>query len=117
MPRSWRDSGSLQLISAVLRQEAQSAFDLRVIKEEMLRCFRWHEEMIAPDDCRIASAAWLFLVSLKEQLGTATGKLTVSGCLAILGMWLTVAFLILMFLHRQHLQAALKKRMERDEVT
>ena len=47
MPRSWRDSGSLQLISAVLRQEAQSAFDLRVIKEEMLRCFRWHEEMIA----------------------------------------------------------------------
>lgn len=31
----------------MLRQEAQSAFDLRVIKEEMLRCFRWHEEMTA----------------------------------------------------------------------
>jgi len=47
-------------VSDLTRQEAQSAFDLRVIKE--------------------------------EQLGTATGKLTV-----------------------QHLQAALKKRMEREE--
>lgn len=71
MPRSWRDSGSLQLISAVLRQEAQSAFDLRVIKEEMLRCFRWHEEMIAPDDCRIASAAWLFFEFGSVFEGTA----------------------------------------------